>query len=480
MTKILATISRRTPRLKGVDMIRINGAFGHPSKYKKLLDAKYKGKPVILDIPGDRKKHRHLTVKDEELIDGAIDNGIDYIGVSYVETHWDVDIVRAYCNERPVKIIAKVETRKAINNLDSIIEAADGIMIDREDLSNAIGLERVPAIQEVVVKRCQKHGKPVIIASQFLRSMLNSSSPTKAEVSDIDRGVSQGADYLMLSEETAIGKYAQKTVDVMRRIINARKRRAQAVILAAGSARGLGGLTADRHQSLLDCGGQTILKHQLDNLTHCGILEEDIIVVAGKGLEKMRKELKDTMVHLVYNPWFETTNMLASLWLAREKFGSNLIVVYGDIVFDRAILKDLLQDKKDAVVVVEKKRPDEYEEKVCVCGDKVVLHPDYTNLPAPAHKSIPTGDAFGEFIGLAKFSGRGLSALLETMGSIINARQMGTYLLGAVERMVEQDIAVNILQTKGRPWNDNDTLDDFKRTRKVVFPKIKKRYLHKR
>ena len=475
MTKILATVSKNTPFLKGVDMVRINGAFGHPLNYKKVLN-RYKGKLSILDIPGDRKKHRHLSVKDEELIDGGIAIGMDYIGVSYVETRWDVDIVRAYCDNRPIKIIAKVETKKAVQNLDSIIDAVDGIMIDRQDLSSAVGAEWVPSLQEIIVARCRKRNKPVIIASEFLLSMVRSPKPTKAEVSDIERAAAQGADYLMLSEETAIGKYPQGAIDVMRRIVNTRNRRVQAVILAAGAASGLGGLTADRHQCLLDCGGQTILQHHFENLIRCGIREQDIIVVAGKGLDKMRQALNDRMAQIVYNPWFETTNMLVSLWLAKDKLDSDLIIVYGDIVFDGRILKDLMHQRGDAVLAVERKRPDEEDEKICVKAGKMVLHPDYDNLPGPAHKSIPVDDAFGEFIGLAKFTRRGLSRLLEEMDVIVQAKAMNAYLFQAFENMVKAGFPISVVQTKGRPWNDNDTLDDFKRTRKTVFPAIKKRH----
>jgi len=478
MTKILATVSKTTPRLKGIDMIRINGAFGHPKDYKKVLE-KYKNKLSILDIPGDRKKHRHMSVKDEELIDGAIACGMDHIGISYVETMWDVDIVRAYCGTRKIKIIAKVETKKAVENLDSIIDAADGIMIDRQDLSTAVGFEKVPALQEIIVGRVNKAGKPIIIASEFLLSMMNSPKPSKADVSDIERGAAQGADYLMLSEETAIGKYPQEAIDTMRSIINTRNKRVQAVILAAGAASGLGGLTAERHQCLLDCGGQTILEHLFDSLTYCGILEQDIIVVAGKGLDKMRQALNDRMAQIVYNPWFDTTNMLVSLWLAKDKINSDLVIIYGDIVFDRQILKDLLKQPGDAVLAVERKKPDEDDEKICVKSGRMVLHPDYDSFPRPAHKSIPVDDAFGEFIGLARFTRKGLLRLFEEMDTIVRSRQMNAYLFQAFENMVKDGFPIDIVQTKGKPWNDNDTLDDFKRTRKVVFPAIKRRHSHK-
>jgi len=109
-------------------------------------------------------------------------------------------------------------------------------MIDRQDLSTAIGIERLPVLQEKIIRQCHKLGKPVIVASQFLVSMVNSPKPTIAEVSDVERAVSQKADYIMLSEETAIGKYPQAVVDVMNRVIDMCSRRTQAVILAAGAA----------------------------------------------------------------------------------------------------------------------------------------------------------------------------------------------------------------------------------------------------
>jgi len=108
----------------------------------------------------------------------------------------------------------------------------------------------------------------------------------------------------------------------------------------------------------------------------------------------------------------------------------------------------------------------------------MVLHPDYHNLPQPAHKSIPLDDAFGEFIGLAKFSKDGLSGLFKEMDAIVEAKRWRLS-FQAIERMVENGFPVDILETKGRLWNDNDTLDNFKRTRKVIFPKIEKKYRQK-
>jgi len=477
MTRVLATFSGTTPALKGIGMARINGAFGSFAQYKEILK-KVKA-PVIIDLPGDRKKPRHMTARDEEILDFAVENEIEYAGISYVETAWDVDIVKAYAAGRPIKIISKIETKKALSNLDSILNASDGIMIDRQDLATAVGLEKVPRLQKIILRKAREAGKLSIVASELMISMVKSASPTRAEASDVANAALDGADFVMFSEETAIGKHPQAVVSYAGKIIGDTLRKYKAVILAAGTSSGLGGLTADRHQCLLDCGGESIIEHQLSNLNYCGIPDEDVVMVIGKGHDKIRQALADRNIEFVYNPWFATSNMLVSLWLARNHLPSSFITLYGDIVFDRQILKGLLKAKQDIALAVDKKACDEEDEKICVKDARMTLSRDYEDLPMPKHKTVPLKEAYGEFIGMAKFSRMGRDMLFDEVEQIVHSGNLGAYLVWAFERLAKKGKGIHIIDTQKALWCDNDTLDDFKKIRKVIYPKIKKRYNRK-
>ena len=119
-----------------------------------------------------------------------------------------------------IKLIAKIENQEWIDNLDEITEASDMVMVARGDLGTEIPLEDIPEIQMEIVKTCQLRNTPVIIATQMMSSMVDNPSPTRAEVSDVFLAVREGADYVMLSEETTIGHYPIETVEMMKRIVN--------------------------------------------------------------------------------------------------------------------------------------------------------------------------------------------------------------------------------------------------------------------
>ncbi len=159
-----------------------------------------------------------IAQTDEDDILFAKEAGVDYIAASFVQTGLDIDHVRQLLGKTDIEIIAKIETREAARNIDDIIAASDGVMVARGDLGVELPPEEVPLLQKEIVRRCNRAGKPVIIATQMLKSMTESPAPTRAEVADVANAILDGTDAVMLSEETAVGKYPVEAVRMMSRI----------------------------------------------------------------------------------------------------------------------------------------------------------------------------------------------------------------------------------------------------------------------
>ncbi|MDR2464211.1 MAG: pyruvate kinase [Holosporales bacterium] len=159
-----------------------------------------------------------MTSKDTEDLSFGLALGVDWIAISFVQTADDIKRARVNVPGH-IKIVAKIEKPLAIQNIDTIIEAADGIMIARGDLGVEVPLELVPSIQKQILKKCHFWGKPVIVATQMLDSMITAPTPTRAEVSDVANAVYDGADAVMLSAESASGQHPVKAVQMMDRII---------------------------------------------------------------------------------------------------------------------------------------------------------------------------------------------------------------------------------------------------------------------
>jgi pyruvate kinase len=162
-----------------------------------------------------------LSEKDAEDLRFALDLGVDLVALSFVRSPDDVTLVRAIMDEVGVRrpVLAKVEKPEAVRRLDAIVAAFDGVMVARGDLGVELPLDQVPLVQKQAVQLCRENAKPVIVATQMLDSMIESSRPTRAEVSDVANAVLDGADALMLSGETSVGKYPVLAVDTMARII---------------------------------------------------------------------------------------------------------------------------------------------------------------------------------------------------------------------------------------------------------------------
>jgi pyruvate kinase len=170
-----------------------------------------------MNLPGIEVSAPALTEKDIEDVRHAGALGVDYIALSFVRRPEDMEQLRALA-PRGVKLVAKIEKDTAIKNLCGILDASDAIMVARGDLGVELPFEEVPLIQKQIIKEASLHGKPVITATQMLESMVHAPRPTRAETSDVANAILDGTDAVMLSAETAVGKYPLEAVQAMDRI----------------------------------------------------------------------------------------------------------------------------------------------------------------------------------------------------------------------------------------------------------------------
>ncbi len=173
-----------------------------------------------INLPSGSIRVPALTEKDKTDLAFGLSHDVDYVALSFVRTPEDIEEAKQIIARagKSTPVVAKIEKHEAVNNIDAIIAVADGIMVARGDLGVEIPLETVPAIQKELVRKTNAAGKPVIIATQMLRSMVDAPRPTRAEAADVANAVLDGTDALMLSEETAIGNYPVKSVEYMTRI----------------------------------------------------------------------------------------------------------------------------------------------------------------------------------------------------------------------------------------------------------------------
>ena len=174
-----------------------------------------------INLPGIAVRVPSLTEKDENDLEFAVKNGVDAIAVSFVRTAEDVRLVkqRIAALGADTWVVAKLEKPQAIDNLESILDVTDGVMVARGDLGVEMPPEKVPAIQKHVIRRAAEHRKPVITATQMLESMIENPRPTRAEASDVANAVYDGTDAVMLSAESAAGKYPIEAVKMMAKIV---------------------------------------------------------------------------------------------------------------------------------------------------------------------------------------------------------------------------------------------------------------------
>jgi pyruvate kinase len=174
-----------------------------------------------INLPGVALRTEALSDKDKADLAFGIAHGVDYVALSFVRSATDIALCRAEMEKagRVVPVIAKIEKPEALDSIDGIIAAADGVMVARGDLGVEILPERVPLIQKELCRKANAAGKPVIIATQMLNSMIEHPRPTRAEATDVANAIWDGADAVMLSGETASGKYPLLAVQMMDRIV---------------------------------------------------------------------------------------------------------------------------------------------------------------------------------------------------------------------------------------------------------------------
>lgn len=174
-----------------------------------------------VNLPESELSLPSLTEKDKADLSFALKHNASWVALSFVRSAADIEELRALITEQgeSAMIISKIEKPEAVKNIDEIIAISDGIMVARGDLGVEIPLQNVPLVQKEIVRKCQKAGKPVIIATQMMESMIDNMSPSRAEVNDVANAVMDGADAVMLSGETSVGKYPVEVVKTMSKII---------------------------------------------------------------------------------------------------------------------------------------------------------------------------------------------------------------------------------------------------------------------
>jgi len=174
-----------------------------------------------VNLPNTKISLPCLTPKDLRDLDFVLENDFDWVGLSFVRSVTDIVELKEIIKHKGKKtrVIAKIEKPEAVREIDNIIDVTDGLMVARGDLGVELPMEEVPMLQKMMVKKCMNASKPVIIATQMMESMITSFTPTRAEVNDVANAVMDGADAVMLSAETSVGKYPVKVVEIMRKVI---------------------------------------------------------------------------------------------------------------------------------------------------------------------------------------------------------------------------------------------------------------------
>lgn len=184
----------------------------------EVIDEGFISSYKSVNVPNLSLNLPSLNKKDYEDLDGAMLHDIDYIAASFVRRKEDILAIKNYLKNKPIKVIAKLENKEGIDNFKEILDVADGIMVARGDLGVEIPFSLVPIVQKKIIRETIKMGKPVITATQMLESMINKPRPTRAEVSDCANAIYDGTSALMLSAETASGKYPLQSLEVMEKV----------------------------------------------------------------------------------------------------------------------------------------------------------------------------------------------------------------------------------------------------------------------
>ncbi|MBL7864342.1 MAG: pyruvate kinase [Cyclobacteriaceae bacterium] len=209
-------IELKVTEVRDIDVV-CKVVYGGPLKSRKGIN-----------LPYSKVTAPSLTEKDLKDVEFGLKNNIDWIALSFVRKAKDIDILRSIIEEAKAtsRIVAKIEKPEALENIDAVLAATDAVMVARGDLGVEIWLEEVPMVQKMLVEKCNKLAKPVIVATQMMESMIENPRPTRAETNDVANAVMDGADALMLSAETAAGRYPIEVIRSMVRTIGSVEKQA--------------------------------------------------------------------------------------------------------------------------------------------------------------------------------------------------------------------------------------------------------------
>lgn len=215
--KIITTLGPASNKISTIEKLSKNGMqIGRINmKYSSIEEAS-----KLIEILSNLNCEVLIDVKNIDEAKKIKDLKFNYLALAFTESVKQITQLRKIFAPKKIFIIAKIETQKGVNNINNIIDDTDGVMVARGDLGNHVPIQKLPLFQKLIIKRCNAKKKFVITATEMLLSMVNSKTPTRAEVSDVANAVLDGSNAVMLSEETAIGKYPVEAVDIMRKTID--------------------------------------------------------------------------------------------------------------------------------------------------------------------------------------------------------------------------------------------------------------------
>ncbi|MCV7012258.1 pyruvate kinase [Mycolicibacterium madagascariense] len=294
-----------------------------------------------LSLPGMNVSVPALSEKDIEDLKFALALGVDLVALSFVRSPADIELVHEVMDEmgRRVPVIAKLEKPEAVENLEAIVLAFDAIMVARGDLGVELPLEEVPLVQKRAIQMARENAKPVIVATQMLESMIENSRPTRAEASDVANAVLDGADAVMLSGETSVGKYPLEAVKTMARIVNAVEENSTAAPPLAHVPRTKRGVISYAARDIgerLDAKALVAFTQSGDTLKRLARLHTPLPLLAFTPLPEVRSQLALTWgTETFIVPHMETTDGMirqvdeSLLALGRYKRGDLVVIVAG-------------------------------------------------------------------------------------------------------------------------------------------------------
>ncbi|MFA6253635.1 MAG: pyruvate kinase [Candidatus Paceibacterota bacterium] len=310
-----------------------------------IIGGETKGRRGV-NVPGAYLSLSSLTDKDKKDLEFGIEQGVDFMALSFVRRPEDVLELREILKQKKageIKIISKIETEEGIDNLDAILAVSDGVMVARGDLAIEIPAEQVPFAQKTIIKKCNRLGLPVITATQMLESMIKSPTPTRAEVNDVANAIFDGTDAVMLSEETTLGEHPVEAVDVMSRVaVQTEKHLDHEDFLA--------NICADGHcrRSVADAFSEAAI-----NVGHT-IDASAIVVLSNSGFTaRMISRLKPHRPLIVLTPQEKTYNQLALSYACYPLMERNFSSLSQVIEESKAMLIDKkLVKKNDRIIIV--------------------------------------------------------------------------------------------------------------------------------